>query len=101
MHGRSASGLADLAGVTEVEVARLVELAILVPRDGADPFGETDVQKVRLAVACERAGLPMAGIAWAVRAGGCRLRSWRRRRSGAGRCARRGAGVDGVRPDGP
>jgi hypothetical protein len=26
MHGRSASGLADLAGVTEVEVARLVEL---------------------------------------------------------------------------
>ena len=51
--------------------------------------------------------------------GGCRLRSWRRRRSGAGRCARRGPtgrcarrpgcarhtrggdGVDGVRPDGP
>jgi hypothetical protein len=69
MHGRSASGLADLAGVTEVEVARLVELAILVPRDGADPFGEPDVRKVRLAVACERAGLPMAGIAAAVRAG--------------------------------
>jgi hypothetical protein len=69
MHGRSASGLADLVGVTEVEVARLVGLAILVPRDGADPFGEPDGQKVRLAVACERAGLPMAGIAWAVRAG--------------------------------
>jgi hypothetical protein len=31
----SASALADLAGVTEVEVARLVELGILVARDGA------------------------------------------------------------------
>ena len=65
----SASGLADLAGVTEPEVARLVELGLLVPRDGAGPFRETDVQKVRLATACERAGLPMAGIASAIRAG--------------------------------
>jgi adenylate cyclase len=65
----SASGLADLPGVTEVEVARLVELGILVPRDGAGPFRETDVQKVRLAVACEQAGLPMEGIASAIRAG--------------------------------
>src|SRR5215217_7200077 len=65
----SASGLADLAGVTEPEVERLVELGILVPRDGAGPFRETDVQKIRLATACERAGLPMAGIAAAIRAG--------------------------------
>jgi adenylate cyclase len=65
----SASGLADLAGVTEPEVARLVELGLLVPRDGAGPFRETDVQKVRLATACERAGLPMEGIASAIRAG--------------------------------
>jgi class 3 adenylate cyclase len=65
----SASGLADLAGVTEAEVERLVELGILVPRDGAGPFGETDVQKVRLATACERAGLPMEGIAAAIRSG--------------------------------
>ena len=34
MNGLSASGLADLAGVTEAEVARLVELGILVVRDG-------------------------------------------------------------------
>jgi hypothetical protein len=34
----SASGLADLAGVTEPEVARLVELGILVPRDGVGRF---------------------------------------------------------------
>ena len=69
MNELSASGLADLAGVTTVEVARLVELGILVPRDGTGPFRETDVQKVRLAVACEQAGLPMAGIASAIRAG--------------------------------
>ena len=37
MNGLSASGLADLADVTEVEVARLVELGILVVRDGTDP----------------------------------------------------------------
>jgi adenylate cyclase len=69
MNGLSAAGLADLAGVTEAEVARLVDLGILVARDGTGPFLETDVQKVRLAVACERAGLPMAGIAAAIRAG--------------------------------
>jgi adenylate cyclase len=65
----SAAGLADLAGVTEPEVERLVELGILQARDGAAPFRETDVQKVRLATACERAGLPMEGIAAAIRAG--------------------------------
>jgi hypothetical protein len=35
MGGLSASGLADLAGVTEGEVERLVELGILAARDGA------------------------------------------------------------------
>jgi adenylate cyclase len=65
----SAAGLADLAGVTGAEVERLVELGILVPREGAGPFRETDVQKVRLATGCERAGLPMAGIAAAIQAG--------------------------------
>jgi adenylate cyclase len=69
MNALSASGLADLAGVTEAEVQRLVEFGILVARDGADPFLETDVQKVRLATACEQAGLPMKGIAAAIRAG--------------------------------
>ena len=69
MNGLSAAGLADLAGVTEAEVRRLVDLGILVARHGAGPFLETDVPKVRLATACERAGLPMAGIASAIRAG--------------------------------
>ena len=69
MKGLSASALADLAGVGPAEVERLVELGILVARDGPDPFGEGDVPKVRLAVASERAGLPMAGVVSAVRAG--------------------------------
>ena len=69
MNALSAAGLADLAGVTEAEVERMVDLGILVARDGAGPFLETDVQKVRLATACEQAGLPMAGIAAAIRAG--------------------------------
>jgi adenylate cyclase len=67
--GLSAAGLADLAGVTEAEVQRLVELGILAAREGADPFLETDVQKVRLAAACDRAGLPMEQIASAIGAG--------------------------------
>jgi adenylate cyclase len=69
MSGLSASELADLVGVTAAEVDRLVDLGILVARDGTGPFLETDVQKVRLATACQQAGLPMEGIAAAVRAG--------------------------------
>jgi adenylate cyclase len=69
MEGLSAAGLADLAGVTEAEVERLVRLGVLVARDGAGPFLDSDVPKVRLALACERAGLPMEGIAAAIRAG--------------------------------
>jgi hypothetical protein len=64
-----ASALAELAGTTEAEVERLVALGILTPRDGPAPFLATDAQKVRLAKACERAGLPMEGIAAAIRAG--------------------------------
>jgi hypothetical protein len=69
MNELSAARLADLAGVTAAEVERLVDLGVLVARDGTDPFLETDVQKVRLAVACEQAGLPMEAIAAAIRAG--------------------------------
>ena len=69
MDALSASGLADLAGTTEAEVQRLVELGILAARDGTGPFLEADVQKARLATACQQAGLPMEGIAAAIRAG--------------------------------
>ena len=53
MGALSASELADLAGVTEAEVDRMVGLGILVARDSAGPFLAADAQKVRLAVACE------------------------------------------------
>src|SRR6266487_5836779 len=69
MGALSASELADLAGVTKAEVDRMVGLGILVARDGAGPFRAADAQKVRLATACEQAGLPMEGIAAAIRAG--------------------------------
>jgi adenylate cyclase len=69
MHGLSASGLADLAGTTTAEVQRLVQLGVLVPRQGPDPFQETDVAKIRLALACQQAGLPMPAIAAAIAAG--------------------------------
>jgi len=69
MEPLSAAGLAELAGATEAEVEHMVDLGILVPRDGADPFLATDVQKIRLAKACEQAGLPMEGIASVIGAG--------------------------------
>jgi hypothetical protein len=69
MGALSAAELADLAGVTKAEVDRLVGLGILVARDGAGPFLAADARKVRLATACEQAGLPMDGIASAIRAG--------------------------------
>ena len=69
MEAVSQAELAELAGVTEADVGRLVDLGVLVPRDGAAPFQTIDLRKVRLAMACERAGLPMDGIAAAIRAG--------------------------------
>jgi adenylate cyclase len=67
-----ALGPADLAGladVTEAEIGRMVDLGVLVPREGPAPFRAIDLQKVRLAIACERAGLPMDAIADVIRAG--------------------------------
>jgi adenylate cyclase len=61
----SALGLADLAGTTVEEIQRLVDLGVLIT-DGAGRFRTSDVQRVRLLAACERAGLPVHGIAAAV-----------------------------------
>ena len=69
MEALTAAELAGRAGVTEAEIGRLVGLGVLVPREGAAPFRASDMQKVRLAQACERAGLPMDGIAAAIRDG--------------------------------
>jgi hypothetical protein len=59
MEPLSASGLAELAGATEAEVEHMIDLGILVPCDGAAPFLATDVQKIRLAKACEEAGVSL------------------------------------------
>jgi hypothetical protein len=55
--------------VPEAEIGRMVDLGVLVPQEGSAPFLTGDFHKVRLAMACERAGLPMDGIAAAIRAG--------------------------------
>jgi adenylate cyclase len=67
--GLSAAELAERAGATDGEVERMVALGILVPRRGNRPFLLSDVPKVRLAKACERAGLPMEGIGQAIEQG--------------------------------
>jgi hypothetical protein len=69
MEALTVAQLAELAGVSETEIGRMVDLGVLVAREGAAPFLTIDLRKVRLALACERAGLPMDGIAAAIRAG--------------------------------
>jgi adenylate cyclase len=61
--------LAERAGATVAEIQRMRALGILVPGDVDQSFGPGDVQKVRLAKACERAGLPMEGIGRAIEQG--------------------------------
>lgn len=65
----SPTELAAKAGVSPEEVERLVTFGILVPRDGSRPFRAIDALKIRVARACEEGGLPMEGMAEAVRAG--------------------------------
>jgi adenylate cyclase len=69
MEALTAAALAGMAGVTEAEIGRMVALGVLVPRGGVAPFLAIDRHKVRLALACERAGLPVDGIAAAIRTG--------------------------------
>ena len=88
MDGLSATALADLAGTTVAEVQRLVDLGILVG-EGAGPFRASDVERVRLVHACERAGLPLDGIAAAIRAGRLSLAFVEAAPTGAGRRGRR------------
>lgn len=63
------SELAVRAGVTEAEIERLIEHGVVVPRHGDSPFRTADILKVRVARACEDGGLPMAGMADAIRKG--------------------------------
>jgi adenylate cyclase len=65
----SPTELAARAGISPSEVERLTGCGILVPREGPRPFRAADVLKVRVARACEAGGLPMEGMAEAIRAG--------------------------------
>jgi adenylate cyclase len=65
----TAPDLAARAGVGEAEIERLVRHGVLVPRDGRAPFRTADLLKIRVARACEEGGLPMDGMAKAVREG--------------------------------
>jgi hypothetical protein len=62
--------LAARAGVGIEEIQPLVTHGVLVPRQGRGaPFRAVDVMKIRVARACEEGGLPVEGIAKAIRAG--------------------------------
>jgi adenylate cyclase len=61
--------LAARTGIPPEEVERLIGFGILVPREGPLPFRTADVLKVRVARACEAGGLPIEGMAEAIRAG--------------------------------
>ena len=65
----STEELAARAGISPEEVERLVGTGIVFPREGPRPFRAADVLKVRVARACEAGGLPMEGMAEAIRAG--------------------------------
>jgi adenylate cyclase len=63
------SQLTARAGVPEAEIQRLIDHGVVVPRDEDPPFRTADILKVRVARACEDGGLPMAGMAEAIRKG--------------------------------
>jgi adenylate cyclase len=64
----SKQSVADRAGVDSDYVDRLVELGILKP-SGADTFSPGDVRRARWVQSFERAGVPLEGMATAVRNG--------------------------------
>ena len=68
MTGFSKQDVADRAGVDRGYVDRLVELGILQPGSG-DTYSPGDVRRARWVKGFERAGVPLEGIATAVRDG--------------------------------
>jgi len=69
MPNLSAVELAEGAGVPLAEVDRLCDLGILPEREDNEQFTEGDISRVRMAKTCEAAGLPLEGIAAAIREG--------------------------------
>jgi len=65
----SASRLAELAGAPAGFVERAAELGIVEAGEAGRAFRTADVGRIRLAMACDRAGLPLDGIGKAVAEG--------------------------------
>lgn len=68
----SIDDVAERAGAPGYYVTRLVELGILSPDQGG-LFTEGDVRRVRLMQTLERAGVPLDGVAVAIRSGNLSL----------------------------
>jgi adenylate cyclase len=68
MAGYSVDEVARRAGVDSEYVARLVDLGILTPGEG-ESFSPGDARRARLVQSLERAGVPLDGMAAAVRDG--------------------------------
>ncbi len=64
--GLSRDALVTRAGVDGPMVDRLVDCGILSPREGPEPFGPGDAHRIRLIVACERAGMAPEAIGKAI-----------------------------------
>jgi adenylate cyclase len=61
--------LAERAGVASDIVRRLGDLGVIVSAEGGEVHPVSDVRKVRVAQACDRAGLPLEGIGKAIAEG--------------------------------
>jgi adenylate cyclase len=61
--------LAERAGATPAFVRRLADLGIIVPAEDGEGFPASDARRARVAQACDRAGLPLDGIAKAIAEG--------------------------------
>ncbi|MFB3739504.1 MAG: MerR family transcriptional regulator [Candidatus Velamenicoccus archaeovorus] len=104
MEGFTVEELAARAGVPASTVRRLIDVGVLHPRGTGSPFGAVDVQTVRVALACEEAGLSIEGIGAAVAAGRLSFSfldaNWYRRFAfGSGRTLSDVASAAGLRPD--
>jgi adenylate cyclase len=75
MHPLSLEELADQADVEPDYVRRLIELGALERKEGAEPYGNTDIRRVRLLASWDAAGLSVEGIMKAVNEGDLSL-SW-------------------------
>jgi adenylate cyclase len=61
--------LAELAACPLDHIRRLIELGILVPRDGDEPFRSSDAHLVRVMAAFDRAGISLDDVARGIASG--------------------------------